>query len=87
MFTNIVNEATGAGIGDMVWRLLPFQGREFGTDNVLFNDGAGYFRDASFGAAAQGSIYGRLYGPGHEEVGGLFHRDGIAGAFAGKRDR
>ena len=41
----------------------------------------------SFGAAAEGSLYGRLYGPGHEEVGGLFHRDGIAGAFAGKRDR
>ena len=86
-FTNIVNEDTGAGIGDMVWRGLPLQGREFGTDNVLFNDGSGYFRDGSFGAAAQGSIYGRLYGPGHEEVGGLFHRDGIAGAFAGKHDR
>ena len=86
-FTNIVNEGTGAGIGDMVWRGLPLQGREFGSDNVLFNDGAGYSRDGSFGAAAERSIYGRLYGPGHEEVGGLFHRDGIAGAFAGERDR
>ncbi len=86
-FTNIVNEDTGAGIGDMVWRGLPLQGREFGTDSVLFNDGDGYFRDGSFGAAAQGSIYGRLYGPGHEEVGGLFHRDGIAGAYAATRDR
>ena len=86
-FTNIANEDTGAGIGDMVWRGLPLQGREFGTDDVLFNDGDGYFRDGSFGAAAQGSIYGRLYGPGHEEAGGLFQRDGIAGAFAAKRDR
>ena len=86
-FTDIVNEDTGAGIGDMVWRGLPLQGREFGTDSVLFNGGAGYFRDGSFGAAAEGSLYGRLYGPGHEEVGGLFRRDGIAGAFAGKRDR
>ena len=86
-FTSIMNEDTGAGIGDMVWRGLPLQGREFGTDGVLFDDGAGYFRDESFGAAAQGSIYGRLYGARHEEVGGLFHRDGIAGAFAGKRDR
>ena len=85
-FTSIVNQDTGAGIGDMVWRGLPLQGREFGTDNVLFND-AGYFQDESFGAAAQGSLYGRLYGPGHEEVGGLFHSNGIAGAFAGKRDR
>ena len=86
-FTGIVNEDTGAGIGNMVWQGLPLQGREFGTNSVLFNDGAGYFRDESFGAPAEGSIFGRLYGPGHEEVGGLFHRDGIAGAFAGKRDR
>ena len=86
-FTNIMNEDTGAGIGDMVWRGLPLQGREFGTDSVLFNDGTGYFRSESFGAAAVGSLYGRLYGPGHEEVGGLFHRDGITGAFAGKRDQ
>lgn len=82
-FTNIVNEDTGAGIGNMVWRGLPLQGREFGTDSVLFNDGAGYFRDESFGAAAQGSLYGSR----HEEAGELFHRNGIAGAFAGKRDR
>ena len=86
-FTNIVNQDTGAGIRDMVWRGLPLQGREFGTVDVLFDDGDGYFRDGSFGSPAKGSIYGRLYGPGHEEVGGLFHRDGIAGAFAGKRDR
>ena len=83
-FTNIVNEDSGAGIGDMIWRGLPLQGREFGTGDILFNDGVGYFPDASFGTAAQASIYGRLYGPGHEEVGGLFHRNGIAGAFAGK---
>ncbi len=86
-FTNIVNEDTGDGIGNMVWRGLPLQDREFGTDDVLFDDGSGYFRDGSFGVGAQGSIYGRLYGPGHEEAGGLFHRNGIAGAFAAKRDR
>ena len=43
-FTNIVNEDTGAGIGDMVWRGLPLQGREFGTGDVLFDDGPGIFR-------------------------------------------
>ena len=86
-FTNIVNEDTGAGIGDMVWQGLPLQGRAFGTNDILFDDGSGYFRDGSFGAAAQGSIYGHLYGPNHEEVGGLFQRNGFAGAFAGKRDR
>ena len=87
-FTNIVHEDSGARVGDMVWRGLPLQGRTFGTDDVRFNDGDGwYFRDGSFGAGAQGSIYGRIYGPDHGEVGGLFHRDGIAGAFAAKRDR
>ena len=72
---------------DTAWHGLPLQGRAFGTNDILFNDGSGYFRDGSFGAAAQGSNCGRPYGPGHEEVGGLFHRDGFAGAFAGKRDR
>ena len=86
-FTNIVNEDTGDGIGNMVWRGLPLQDREFGTDGVPFDDGSGYFWNGSFGVGAQGSIYGRLYGPGHEEAGGRFHRNGIAGAFAAKRDR
>ncbi|MDE0458892.1 MAG: hypothetical protein OXI15_16475 [Chromatiales bacterium] len=87
-FTNIVLEDGGASVADMVWRGLPLQGRTFGTDDVRFNDGDGwYFRDASFGAGAQGSLYGRLYGPGHGEVGGVFHRDGIAGAFAAERER
>jgi len=31
------------------------------------------------------TISGRFYGPGEEEVGGIFERDGIAGAFGGKR--
>ena len=87
-FTNIVHEDGGASVGDMVWRGLPLQGKTFGTDDVRFNDGDGwYFRDARFGAQAQGSIYGRIYGPDHGEVGGVFHRDGIAGAFAAKRER
>ncbi len=31
------------------------------------------------------TISGRFYGPGEEEVGGVFERDGIAGAFGGRR--
>ena len=31
------------------------------------------------------SVSGRFYGPGEEEVGGVFERDGIAGAFGGRR--
>ena len=85
--TGIVNQETGAGIGDMAWRGLPLRGRAFGTDDVLFDDGAGYFRDGGFGAAADGSLYGRINGPGAGEAGGLFRRGAIAGAFAARRDR
>ena len=31
------------------------------------------------------TISGRFYGPVEEEVGGIFERDGIAGAFGGQR--
>ena len=33
----------------------------------------------------ENSISGRFYGPGHDEVGGVFERDGILGAFGGDR--
>ena len=35
--------------------------------------------------APDDTISGRFYGPGEEEVGGVFERDGVAGAFGGKR--
>lgn len=35
--------------------------------------------------APDDTITGRFYGPGEEEVGGVFERDGIAGAFGGRR--
>ena len=35
--------------------------------------------------ALDDTISGRFYGPDEEEVGGIFERDGIAGAFGGKR--
>ena len=35
--------------------------------------------------ALDDTISGRFYGPNEEEVGGIFERDGIAGAFGGKR--
>jgi len=31
------------------------------------------------------TVSGRFYGPNAEEVGGVFERDGIAGAFGGRR--
>ena len=39
---------------------------------------AGSFRDIG--------LDGRFYGPNHEEAGGVFERDGIAGAFSLKRE-
>ena len=35
--------------------------------------------------APDDTISGRFYGPGEEEVGGVFERDGVAGAFGGRR--
>ena len=43
---------------------------------------SGRFRDSSGGD----SIQGTFYGPGHEEVGGIFERDSITGAFGAKRE-
>ena len=88
-FTNIAREEDGATLTDMVWQGLPLQGRSFGTNDVRFREddgGYGYGRRASFGTQAEGSLFGHLYGPNGEEVGGLFHRDSIAGAFSAKRN-
>ena len=86
-FTDIAREDNGASLADMVWQGLPLQGRSFGTDDVWFREAdRGYARRASFGAQAEGSLFGHVYGPNGEEVGGLFHRDNIAGAFAAKRN-
>ena len=38
-----------------------------------------------FASRAQGRIEGTFYGPGHEEVGGVFERNEIVGAFGAKR--
>ena len=42
--------------------------------------------DGGFGMGSDGnSIEGRLYGPNHEEVGGVFEREQVIGAFSAKR--
>lgn len=45
--------------------------------------------NGAFGSdtAADDKISGMFFGPDHEEVGGIFERDGIAGAFGGGLDR
>ena len=85
-FSNISRRDTGEAVADMTWSGLPLQGRSFGTADVRFDGEHGYARRADFGAEADGSLFGHFYGPDHEEVGGLFNRDGIAGAFAARRE-
>ena len=85
-FTSITREDTGARIGNMTWENLALEGGKFGTGNVLHNHGDGYLSKDGYRRSPMGSIFGQFYGPNHEEAGGLFHRDGIAGAFGASRN-
>ena len=85
-FSNISRQDTGAAVAGMTWSGLPLQGRSFGTADIRFDGARGYALRAGFGAEADGSLFGHIYGPNHEEVGGLFNRNGIAGAFAARRE-
>ncbi len=43
--------------------------------------------DGTFGEGfGANQIYGQFYGPSHEEVGGVFERDNIVGAFGAKKE-
>lgn len=85
-FTSITREDTGARVGNMTWEDLALEGGKFGTGNVLHNHGDGYHSKDGYRPSPMGSIFGQFYGPNHEEAGGLFHRDGLAGAFGVSRD-
>lgn len=52
---------------------------EIGQDNVPVVQGAFQARDVA------GSIEGRFYGRDHGEVGGIFERDRLIGAFGAAR--
>ena len=42
--------------------------------------------DGGFGTGSDGdSIQGNFYGPNHQEIGGIFERDQVIGAFGAKR--
>ena len=74
LFSNITNENTGVAIEDIVWTDLRLENGTFSTYSSPFNcDFCGR------------NIVGRFYGPNHEEVGGVFIRDDIVGAFGAKR--
>lgn len=84
-FTSITREDTGARLGNLTWENLALEGGNFGAGNVLHNHGDGYFAVDGFRPSRRNGIFGQFYGPKHEEVGGLFHRDGLAGAFGASR--
>ena len=68
-FTNILNLARGTSLPSMRWSDLAI-------------DSSGRFSARSGGTA---SLVGTFYGPNHEEVGGVFERNDIAGAFGARR--
>ncbi len=69
-FTSIEYMNSGKSLDDMSWTDLAVTG--------------GAFKDGS--SDADRTIGGAFYGPNYEEVGGVFDRDGIVGAFGAKRD-
>ena len=75
-FTNIADVATGAREADMVWPSISMTGGSFGTlppnPTIFENKPDDYIR-------------GNFYGANHEEVGGVFQRRNIMGAFGGAR--
>ncbi len=56
----------------MIWSVIPVT--------------AGGFERASAGAA-KNVIKDKFYGPNHEEVGGIFERDQVLGAFGAARQQ
>ena len=85
LFSNIVDRGTGARRADMAWDGVRLTDGAFGSPEVIAPILASDtdIRGKSIGTG----IYGRFHGPGHEEVGGVFRRDGITGAFGAGRDR
>ena len=75
-FTGIVNADTGFSLSPMRW-----SGLDIGADGRF--TGPSYAR--GFHTPGGHSIVGTFYGPNHEEVGGVFERGGIAGAFGARR--
>ncbi|MCY4488902.1 MAG: hypothetical protein OXF11_17535 [Deltaproteobacteria bacterium] len=85
-FASITREDTGARISNISWENLALEGGQFAAGNVLHNHGDGYFGTEGFPASRGGGVFGQFYGPNHEEIGGLFHREGLAGAFGANRN-
>ena len=83
-FSDIVNERTGASLRDMAWEGVAVADGTFASPRFVapIEPSDVDVRDDALVAG----ILGRFHGPGHEEAGGVFIRDGVSGAFAAGRD-
>ena len=83
-FSDIVNERTGASLQDMAWKGVEMADGTFSSSGFVspIDPSDLDIRDN----ALETGIIGRFHGPGHEEAGGVFIRDGLSGAFAAGRD-
>ena len=73
LFTDVHNVTEGTQRRDMGWDDLPLEDGLFGRVS----------RES--GGERYDHLVGMFTGPGHQEVGGEFRRDGIAGAFGARR--
>lgn len=92
-FTRITDSETGARHSDIRWDDLVLENGAFAddVDDVTGDTLSDPFvvdltgRQPPPGALTPGQISGQFYGPNHEEVGGVFERGGIVGAFGATR--
>ena len=83
-FTNIWRVDTEAQLADMTWDDVDLADGAFGFPRIIeaIDPGDIDIREKALGLG----IYGQFFGPDHEEVGGVFIRDGINGVFGARRD-
>ena len=86
--TGINDLDTGAPHGDLIWDDMALSNGAFSDD--VSDSAAEKLRAAGGelkpGALIPGQIFGQFYGQTHEEVGGIFNRENISGAFGAIRD-
>ena len=71
--TALRDRSTGSNRPSMIWNGVPVSGGVFWSAGVESDP------------PAESGIMGQFYGPDHEEVGGVFVRNQISGAFGAKR--
>ena len=79
-FTNIVDSVTGETYDSMPWYNIPLEIDGFSYREVILGS---FVREPEI----RNRISGSFYGPAHEEVGGVFERNYIKGAFGAKKPR